>query len=271
MLTPAGLVRAAADAGVEVLAVTDHDTSEGVAVAIKEATALGLRIIPGMEVSVDHKGRSVHVLAYFPAEALPLLEVWQGQRRQARRSRVVAMLDRLAELGLEVDRESVGRDADPKGSPGRPHVARALLAAGHVETLEEAFQLYLGRGKPAFVDTRGPTFEEAIDLIHGLPGLAVIAHPGIDRLGDSLEFFKDLGLDGVEVYHSSHSPEVTESLLASAHQLGLLVTGGSDYHGDPEADDEASQPGGKRLGNVPLPPDEWARFEAAYDALSTSL
>jgi predicted metal-dependent phosphoesterase TrpH len=265
-LTPRALVRRAAGVGLEVLAVTDHDTTEALAEALDEAGQVGLRVIAGMEVSArTAAGRSVHVLAFFPGTDLAPLAAWQGERRALRRARLERMLERLAALGLPVPLESVVAGADPRRSPGRLHVAQALVRAGHVATTQEAFDRYLGEGKPGYVEDEVPRAAAAIAMIHTLGGLSVVAHPALDGLDQDLEALQADGLDGVEAFHAGHAPEVARRLHARARDLGLLVTGGSDFHGDqPVADPTAGAP--SRLGRVTLPHDEWARFDAALRA-----
>ncbi len=263
LLAPEALVALAAAAGVDVLAVTDHDTTAGVPAAMAAARARGLRLIPGMEISAHHGRRSLHLLAFFGPGALERLGPWQEARRRARRERLEEILARLDALGLAVDREAVFAGLGPQQSAGRPHVARALEAAGHVADFPQAFERWLGTGKPAYVPDRGPSAAEAIALVHALPGLAVVAHPVHDDLDAVLEELQALGLDGVEAYHGSHAPEVAAHFHRRARELDLLVTGGSDFHGG-EPDDPTA--GARRPGGVALPPDEWARFEAALRA-----
>ncbi len=267
-LPPRDLVRLAVDVGLEVLAVTDHDTTEALPEAFDEAGRLGLRLIAGMEVSATIEGRNVHVLAFFPGERLEALAAWQAGRREARHERMARMLERLAALGMPLDPSTITRDADPRRSPGRLHVARALVEAGHVPTTREAFDLYLGAGKPAYVQDVVPTSGEAIAMIRGLGGVAVVAHPAIDDLDRDLERLRDEGLEGVEAYHFGHEPAVAAHFHARARDLGLLVTGGSDYHGEPtrtpgQAPPEPEPP---RLGRVALPRDAWERFDEVLRA-----
>lgn len=258
-LTPAELVARAAAAGVRVLAVTDHDTLEGLAEA-EAALPPGLQLLPGMEVSARHGAQSVHVLAYFPPGRAPSLPAFQDERRRARRERLVAMVARLAELGLAIDPATVlaAADADPRRTPGRPDLARALVAAGHVASVQEAFDRWLAEGKPAHVADRVPEAGDAIAMIHRLGGLAVVAHPALDQLEPHLGELARLGLDGVEAYHGAHEPAQAEALRARARELSLLCTGGSDFHGDPPPGVE-----GRGLGQVRLPAAEWERFVRA--------
>lgn len=272
-LTPAELVRRAAQAGVRVLAVTDHDTLAGLPEAQVAASELGVLLVPGMEVSArlpleEGPGaeQGVHVLAYFRPGRPPDLEAWAARRRAARRARLESMIERLERLGLPVDRELVfppGSEAAAR-TPGRPHLARALVAAGHVASQQEAFDRWLGEGQPGWVADRVPSVAEAIALIHGLGGLAVVAHPAVDDLDRHLDAMVAQGLDGVEAFHGSHDQAQAARFQARARALGLLVSGGSDFHGDPPP---GVGPGGWRgLGQVELPPDEWQRFARALCA-----
>lgn len=261
-LTPRELVRLASHVGLEVLAVTDHDTTEALVEALDEAARVGLRLIAGMEVSATVEGKNVHVLAFFPGDRLATLAGWQAGRRDARRARMVSMVERLTALGLPLTLEAITRDADPRRSPGRLHVARALVEAGHVPSVREAFDRFLGQDKPAYVQDVVPTSAEAIAMIRDLGGIAVVAHPSVDALDPLLERLADEGLEGIEAYHYSHDAEVAAHFHARARDLGLFVTGGSDYHGDPPraADQPAPE---QRLGRVSLPRAEWERFDAA--------
>lgn len=265
-LTPRELVRLASQVGLEVLAVTDHDTTEALTEALDEAGQVGLRIIAGMEVSATIDGKNVHVLSFFPGDRLSTLADWQAGRREARRARMVSMVERLTALGFPLTVEAITRDADPRRSPGRLHVARALVEAGHVPSVREAFDRFLGHGKPAYVQDVVPTSAEAIAMIRDLGGIAVVAHPNVDELDPFLGRLKDEGLEGIEAYHYSHEPEVAAHFHARARDLGLFVTGGSDYHGEPPRPPEDPAPAPvpeQRLGRVSLPRDEWERFDAA--------
>ncbi len=268
-LTPRELVRLAAGVGLEVLAVTDHDTTEALAEALDEGQKVGLRILPGMEVSALLPGdRNVHILAYFPARSMPLVAAWQAERRELRRSRLARMVERLAELGAPIELEAITRGADPRRSPGRLHVARALVAAGHVADVREAFDRFLAAGQPGYVQDQVPAAIEALAMIRGLGGLSVVAHPALDLREGDLSDLAAQGLDGVEAFHHCHGPDQAALWAAQAAALGLVVTGGSDYHGDPRAEG-APPPAAdveQRLGHVPLPHPAWEAFEACLAA-----
>jgi len=261
VLSPAELVGRARAAGVDVLALTDHDTMEGIAAAAAAAAAEGLCLLPGMEISARHGPRTLHVLALFPPGRAPELGAWQERRRALRRRRLERMLARLAELGRPVDPAEVERGGDPRRSPGRPHVARALVAAGHVATEQEAFDRWLGRGRPAHVEDEVPTAAEAIALVRRLGGLTSAAHPAVDDLGPVLPELAAAGLDGVEAWHPTHDGEAVATYRRLAGELGLLVTGGSDFHVPPPAGAEP------RLGRAVLPAAEWAAVAERLDDL----
>ena len=263
ILTPEQVVQRAAAAGVRVLALTDHDTVAGVARA-RAAAPAGLEVLPGIEISASHGSKDVHVLGYFNPARLGVWDVFQAKRKAARLDRFDAIMDRLQALGAPVDRESAlaERARDPNLVPGRPHLARALIQAGHVETMQEAFERFLGGDAPAYVPTRGLSVADAIEQIHSAEGIAVLAHPIYGDLDQDLEAFRDSGLDGVEAFHFSHDPEQREHFAARAEDLGLLLSGGSDFHG--QADDPEGELAHERLGQARLP---IAAYEAFADAL----
>ena len=265
LLEPDEVVRRAAASGVEVMALTDHDTTEGIPRARRAAAEVGVRLIAGLEISTQHGDQPLHMLAYFPQHDPQDLEAFRESRRQARWARLDAMLERLQALGVPVTREDLGHDGDPGRTPGRPLIARAMIRLGHVGSFREAFDRWLARGQPAYVADRVPTAAEAIGLAHDLGGLAVVAHPGVDDLDSILEALVGLGLDGVEAYHGSHSVEQRAQYAAFAAEQGLLCTGGSDFHGDDPAQ-LGSDPTARTapsLGELSWPLEAWERFEGA--------
>lgn len=279
ILSPALLVQRAYEAGVRVLALTDHDTVAGVSAA-RAAAPEGLEVIPGIEISA-HLGsgsggsgsgsggsKDVHLLGYFAPHRLEDWSEFQLLRRRSREERFEGMLERLSELGVPVDREQVlgERAADPERVPGRPHLARALVTAGHVPDMQAAFDRYLGREGPAYVAERGPSVAEAIAQVHRLGGVAVVAHPIYGDLHEDLRGLREAGLDGVEAYHFGHDAEQAARYQALAVDLGLLVTGGSDFHG--EADDPQGERSAERLGRARVPEQAFAAFVAALRARS---
>jgi predicted metal-dependent phosphoesterase TrpH len=225
----ARLVREARIAGLRTLAVTDHDTLAGVGEAVAAGQEHGVEVLAGVEISTWNGG-DLHLLAYgFEAKDAELLDLFE-RARNARRGRAAAMVERLAALGKPVALEAVLREA-AGGAIGRPHVARALLRAGQVGSIREAFERYLGDGKPACVEKLRITPEAAIDLVHRAGGVAVAAHPGGHGGIDALDSLVEAGLDGVEVDHPLHDPVTARWLAEYARTHGLLRTGGSDFHG----------------------------------------
>ena len=258
--TPAGLVRAAVDAGLDVLAITDHDTSGGWAEAAAAARETGLTLVPGMEISARHHGRGVHLLAYWPDPEYPPLAEELEHVLQGRQGRVPTMIARLNALGIEITEDDVRRAADGAVASGRPHVADALVTLGVVPDRTAAFDRYLGWGRPAHVDRYAVPLERAITLVKEAGGVSVVAHPwGRGGLGrpDEAAFaaLQRLGLDGIEVDHQDHDAEARARLRAIARDLDLVVTGSSDYHGAGKTDHE--------LGCNTTAPEEYERLTYA--------
>jgi predicted metal-dependent phosphoesterase TrpH len=253
--TPAELITRAATAGVTILAVTDHDTMSGCDAAAAACAVSGLQFVPGIEITAMRDDRDIHVLGYFLDAGSPELQRFLTDQRKGRIDRLRAIVARLATLGMHLDVDAILRPAleDPRKSAGRPWVARALVSAGHVETTDDAFGRWLGHGKPAFVPRPGASPTEVISRIHDAKGIASLAHPGLVRHDEWIAGLVDDGLDAIEAYHSEHDAATTTRYLAMAATLGIAVSGGSDFHGDP-----AHGPGNP--GAVSLPRE-------AYDGL----
>jgi len=246
-LTPTQLVDRAVQRGVEVMALTDHDCTDGLPEALEAAAGHpGFLLIPGIELSTDVPQDEVHILGYFIDWQAPAFQERLERMRRSRLDRGRAMLGKLRELGIDVAWERVQQIAGD-GAVGRPHIALAMLEAGHIKTLDEAFEKYLSRNGPAYVERDKMLPTEAVDLITSVSGLPVLAHPAqLKDLDPFLEKLKGAGLVGMEVYYQSYSPEDIDRLLATARSHGLLPLGGSDFHGI----------GGARerdLGDIPLP------------------
>jgi 3',5'-nucleoside bisphosphate phosphatase len=234
---PAELVRKARAVGLDVVALTDHDTFDGLDEAAAEGERLGILLVRGMELSCSRRGDSVHVLAYGADPASPALAAEMARVRDGRLGRVAGVLAKLAELGVPVSEAEVMAQVGDSPSVGRPHIADALIKAGHVRDRQEAFDRFLADGGPAHVHRYTIEVDRGIDLVHEAGGLAVIAHPwgrGREYMLPSsvLEaLVRDHGLDGIEVDHQDHDSETRERLRALADDLGVLATGASDYHG----------------------------------------
>jgi predicted metal-dependent phosphoesterase TrpH len=255
-LSPTALVQLAQQRNIGVIAITDHDTVAGHKEAIAEGNALGLRVLRGIEVSaLSDEGKEVHVLGYGVQPSDDATRSKLESLRDVREARAKALLAKLSALGISISLDRVKAFAGD-GMIGRPHVARAMLEAGVVQTLNQAFDEYLGEGKPAFVAHEGLTPQQAIALIHKAHGAAVLAHPMLYK-GDLNTLLEDTivaGLDGIEAFYPMHTPEQTQAFVRLADKQGLIVTGGSDFHG-PLGDLEIS------LGTIALPEDAIARLD----------
>jgi len=253
---PPELAARAAAAGVTVMAVTDHDTTAGINEARDAARAHGIEVVAGIEITAIEEGRDVHVLGYFIDPANVQLSGFLERQRAQRVARVKVVGDRLAQLGMPIDIMPLIARAREEGgrSVGRPQIARAMIAAGYVADSREAFDKWLATGRPAFVPRAGAPPEDVINRIHAAGGLASLAHPGQTGIDTRISALCDAGLDAIEAYHSDHDPAMRDRYLDMARRHNLLVTGGSDYHGDPAH--------GLSPGSVTLPPEEWERLSA---------
>ena len=231
-LTPTELVAAAAASGVRALAITDHDTMSGWDEAFAAAQSYNLEIVPGLELSTVHNGRSLHILGFYPDAnklRIPLNDRIEGRFRRSQE-----MVEKLAAMGYAIELPTIS----PGMAPGRPHIASALVKAGHAKSAREAFDRWLGDNGPAYVHYEKFSIAEGIDLLRSCGAVPVWAHPYLFRGGAVEEVLKELvdaGLMGVEIYHPTHSSSQIEKLKKMCLDYGLLATGGSDYHGpDPE-------------------------------------
>jgi predicted metal-dependent phosphoesterase TrpH len=236
-------VAAAHAAGLSAFALTDHDTLAGIAEAQVAADACGLRLVPGVELSVHQGADEVHLLGLHIRDIAAMqdaLEIYRDHRR----SRAAAIVAKLNAAGLALTFEQVLAVSDG-AAIGRPHVARALVAAGLVRDVREAFDKWLGAGRAAYVDKERLEIAEGIALIHRAGGIAVLAHPGPDGRREQIEPLVAVGLDGLEVRHPSHSRDDEQRLAALAAHFGLVASGGSDWHG--------AKQGGRVLGAMQIP------------------
>lgn len=240
--TPEELVRKAAAAGLDVVALTDHDTFDGLNAAVAEGQRIGVQVLRGMELSCSRGGDSVHLLAYGADPLNADLVAELALVRGGRKGRLTGVLMKLAELGVPVSEAEVMAQVGDSPSVGRPHIADAMIKAGHVGDREEAFDRFLAEGGPAHVHRYAIELERGIDLVHAAGGVAVIGHPwGRGRehvLPPALlsALAAEHGLDGVEVDHQDHDASTRAQLRTLAAELGLLVTGSSDYHGTGKLD-----------------------------------
>ncbi len=259
-LAPAELVRHAAAAGVRVLAVTDHDTTDGIDEALAEATRRGVLLVPGIENTAGADGRDVHMLGYFFDRSDPGMAEFLVAQRATRVRRIFEIATRLAELGMPIDVGQVLDEARRQNSKsiGRPRLARAMIDAGYVATAREAFDKWLGQGCPAFVSRVGPSPAAVIQAVHQARGLASLAHPGRTRIDEQIPALRGAGLDAIEAFHSDHDPQTARRYAELADRMGLLVTGGSDFHGDPSH--------GVEPGTAALPQAAWQRLLDAHVA-----
>jgi predicted metal-dependent phosphoesterase TrpH len=240
-LSPTELVDKAADLGLTALAVTDHDTIGGLSEAADAAARRGVDFVPGVELSVEDEGGRFHLLGYlFHPEDAALGEHLK-RLRESRARRNAQMAEKMAALGVPVTMDDVCAEAGEDAEViARPHFAQALIKKGVVSSVKEAFDRYLSTGKPLYLPKEVLTPAEAIGLLHAAGGIAVMAHPGLvplnaEALSRRVESLaKEAGLDGIEAYYSQHSPAQTARFLELADRLGLVVTGGSDFHGTPK-------------------------------------
>jgi hypothetical protein len=243
---PQDVVAAAKAGGLAAIALTDHDTVDGVAAAVAAGERFGVRIVAGVELSAYENSDESHLLGLH----LERPEEMQGHLvtfRTARRERAEEMVRRLNGIGVRITFDDVLSVAS-EAAIGRPHVARALVENGWARDLRDAFDRYLGAGRPAYVEKQRIGLAEAIDLVHACGGIAVLAHPGATGTRERLSTLARQGLDGVEILHPSHSGEDRMRLLALASQLDLVPSGGSDSHGMTDA--------ARAIGAVRVP-EEW--------------
>jgi 3',5'-nucleoside bisphosphate phosphatase len=243
---PADVVRAARRASLAAIALTDHDSVAGLAEARAAGAELGVRVVNGVELSAVEGETETHLLGLHLQDT-SVLERGLAGLREMRDRRARRIVERLNELGVTVDYADVLAQAGP-GVVGRPHVARAMIAEGWAVDARDAFDRYLGAGRPAYVGKEQLSMADAIAMIHAAGGLAVLAHPGSGGTRERIEALRALGLDGIEVKHPSHSSSDTTRLRGLCEQFGLVMSGGSDWHGAAE--------GPRTIGMMQVPA-EW--------------
>lgn len=242
LVAPAALVRHAAERNVDVIAITDHDTVAGVGEATVEAEDTSVRVVPGIELSTRHEGREVHVLGYFVDPESSELSAALTETRAQREDRARLIVERLRGLGYSVTFEDVRAQAGGD-VVARPHIARALVALGYVPDVRSAFTAaFIGEGGRAFIPREAMSTIDAIELVRRTGGVSVIAHPGVSHHDgeakpipdEVLRCFAEAGVSGLEVDHPDHPPLIRDRIRSLASELGLVCTGGSDWHGEPE-------------------------------------
>ncbi len=257
--SPKELVRLAKEIGLKGLALTDHDTLSGLKEAFEEAEKVKLPFLCGIEISVKYERQGhFHLLGYFLGPEIPEIEGALKKLQEARRKRNQKVVEKLQALGVNITYEELLKMGE--GEIGRPHIARLLFEKGVVKSIQEAFDKYLKKGAPAYVPKALLSPEEAISLILKAGGVPVLAHPITLKLSEEELFsyikgLKSLGLKGIEAYYTEHTQEFTEFLLDCANKLGLLITGGSDFHGKNKPDIKL----GVGFGNLRVPDECFSR------------
>jgi len=271
--TPAALAARAAEAGLEALALTDHDTLAGLPECAAACQAHGVEFVPGIELSADPhlagegsgaaRIGTLHLLGLFVDPGAPNLRALEERLRQARAQRNPAIIENLNRLGIEIDYREVTEAAEAAGARvvGRPHIGQALVDRGVVGSVKEAFERFIGEGRPAYARRDRLPAGEAIEAIHRAGGLAILAHPVQLRLEDpaleaAIQTLREMGLDGLETRHSDHTHGLTRRYRELAERYGLLESGGSDYHGDRKP---------IQLGGEAVPVDLFRRLRAAWE------
>ena len=234
-LPPDQVVRLAAEAGLAAVALTDHDTVDGLLPALEAGRAHGIEVVPGCELSVTDSGRELHLLGLFVDPDCPGLAGVLDSLRRRRHDRNRGILDKLNVQGIRIDYDQVL--AQTRGSVGRPHIAHVLMERGLVDSQRQAFSRYLGRSGRAYVPKDSMNLTQAVAAIHQARGSVFLAHPCLlglkgQALTDLLRNLAGQGVDGIEAYYPDQSPSLTRFLLETARNLGLMVSGGSDFHGD---------------------------------------
>ena len=260
---PADLVARVQAAGLTTFAVTDHDTVAALPEARTLAADRALTFVPGIEITAVCDGRDVHVLGYWCDASDADLTAFLVEQRARRVARVERIAEALARAGARIDIVPLLDDAAarPGAAVGRPGLARALVEAGHAASVQDAFDRLLAEGRPAYVPRSGVAPEAVFEIVHRAGGVASIAHPGVTRRDDLLPRWARGGADALEAFHSDQDADDEARYLDAAAQLGLAVSGGSDFHGDEPA---ASRRTRRALGGATLPAAQFARLRAAH-------
>lgn len=232
--TPEQVVRRAFDKGVQSIAITDHDTTDGIDEALQTANSLtSMEVIPGIEISTLYDGQDIHMLGYFIKYKDPAFQEKLKELQDVRNKRNKMMVERLQVLGFDISLEEVyNRKRHSGGNIGRPHMAEVMMEKGYVSSLQEAMDIYLGRGGKAYVTPPRITPFEAVDIIKQAKGVPVVAHPGLYDNPELILRLIDYGVAGIEVAHSDHGPETEAFYTKIANEHHMIKTAGSDYHGE---------------------------------------
>ena len=264
ILSPADVAAAADRAGLSAFALTDHDTTDGVLEAREAGAALGVRVIAGCEFSVAVEWGEMHLLGYFIEPGDSEVEAALVHARTDRIRRARGMVTRLMGLGIAISYDDIAAAANG-AAVGRPHVARALLDRGHVNTIQQAFDKYIGRGRPAYVEKELPSLAEVAALVHRKGGLVSAAHLKSFGTVANLQALKSRGLDAVETRHPSHQGDHLANITNAALEVGLLRTGGSDWHGESDAGGSHGSLGSQNV------PDEWLVLLEAHRPVAAGI
>ncbi len=265
--SPAEVMRAAAEAGIDVVALTDHDTTLGWDEASAAAAELGLDLVLGIEISTRFRSAGVHLLAYLPDAEDSALVTTLDRILEGRSERMPAIVANLREMGVDITADDVRQAAGGTTVTGRPHVADALVASGVVASRAEAFERFLNPGRPGYARRYAADLEDVIPLVVASGGVPVVAHPWgrtarAELTRTAFAELKELGLAGIEVDHQDHTADDREQLRAIARGLDLVVTGSSDYHGAGKVDHD--------LGCHTTAPEELARIRELAQAARTA-
>jgi 3',5'-nucleoside bisphosphate phosphatase len=251
MNSPSVNVQLAKKAGLSAIAITDHDTISGVEEAIEEGERIGIQVVPGVEISTVARGQDIHVLGYFIDIHDPTLLHRLSELRETRQRRNAMMIEKLQQLGMSITLEEVAAlvsDIKQDGDTiGRPHIAQVLVHKGYVASINEAFKQLLGTGGAAYVNPPRISPQTAISWIHEAGGKAVLAHPGLYKDDELVIEIIGQGIDGMEVYHSDHTPEDEDRYKRIAKQYNLIMTAGSDFHGERESEIFHGEVGARRI------------------------
>lgn len=230
LLSPEEVIKWAVHKKLSAVAITDHDTIKGVQPAVDISRQYKIEVVPGIEFSSEHMDEEIHILGYYINYDKSWLKEKLDEMYQSRYTRAVKMIDKLNDIGVDITLEQVKRIAE-SGTIGRPHIARAMQEKGYIGNMKEAFKNYIGKGCPAYVERYRISCQEAIDIIKQLGGVPVLAHPGLINNKECIDEILNMGIEGIEVYHTKHDDRTIRDTLKIVDNRKLLITGGSDCHG----------------------------------------